>query len=154
MKITIKNNHLKKVVEFLETLELSGKASRVRVKLNTRLQEKLQEFSIEYTAIVNEFDELKQQEKYEVLKDKLAESNELLNEPAVVDMTEYEHLLGSLKDELENYQGALQGDSAIAHDVLLDALEDNLPSSPVATEHSEEAQYTEIEEVKQTQEVK
>lgn len=148
MKITIGNKHLKKTVEFLSSIELSGKASRVRVKLNGRLQEKLQDFSTEFQQIKTKFDELKEQEEYEALKEQLKQMDELTAEASIVDMTEYEHLLPSLKDELENYPHMLQGDNAVAHDMLLDALEDNLPSSEDDTDAAntvEEAQYQEVE---------
>ena len=147
MKITIGNKHLKKTVEFLNGLELSGKASRVRVKLNSRLQEKLQEFSTEFQQIKTKFDELKEKEEYEALKEQLKQMDELTAEVSIVDMTEYEHLLPSLKDALENYPDKLHGDNAVAHDLLLDALEDNLPSSEpdAANNEVEEAQFQEVE---------
>ena len=147
MKITIGNKHLKKSVEFLSGLELSGKASRVRVKLNGRLQEKLQEFSTEFQQIKTKFDELKEKEQYEELKEQLKQMDELTAEDSIVDMTEYTHLLPALKDELENYPNTLQGDNAVAHDILLDALEDNLPSREpdAANKEVEEAQYQEVE---------
>lgn len=148
MKITIGNKHLKKTVEFLNELELSGKASRVRVKLNRRLQEKLQDFSSEFHQIKTKFDELKTDENYESMQAELQFMDELTAEDAVVDMTEYAHLLPSLKDELEHYPHMLQGDNAVAHDLLLDALEDNLPSSEDDTNAAntvEEAQYQEVE---------
>lgn len=148
MKITIGNKHLKKTVEFLSGLELSGKASRVRVKLNARLQEKLQEFSTEFQQIKTKFDELKEQEEYEALKDKLKQLDEITSEVSIVDMTEYTHLLPALKDELENYPHMLQGDNAVAHDLLLDALENGLPLSEEDTDadnNVEEAQYQEVE---------
>src|SRR5699024_540224 len=147
MKITIGNKHLKKTVEFLNGLELSGKASRVRVKLNSRLQEKLQEFSTEFQQIKTKFDELKEKEEYEALKEQLKQMDELTAEVSIVDMTEYEHLLTSLKDALENYPDKLHGDNAVAHDLLLDALEDNLPSSEpdAANNEVEEAQFQEVE---------
>ena len=147
MKITIGNRHLKKTVEFLSGLELSGKASRVRVKLNARLQGKLQDFSTEFQQIKTKFDELKEQEEYEGLKEQLRHMDELTAEDSIVDMTEYTHLLPALKDELENYPNTLQGDNAVAHDILLDALEDNLPSSEADTDadnNVEEAQYQEV----------
>lgn len=176
MKLSIENKSLKKVIEFLDVLELKGKSSRARVKLSTKLNGKLQDFSNDFIPLNTKFNEIKeeikqleQEEKYELLDDKYTalkdtadEMNELSVEISVVGMTEYEHLLPHLKDELDNYQGSLQGDRAIAHDVILDALEENLPSSEVAEEHSveqsnvevdhadyEEAQY---EEVKQIQE--
>src|SRR5699024_8219717 len=148
MKITIGNKHLKKTVEFLSGLELSGKASRVRVKLNNRLQEKLQEFSTEFQQIKTKFDELKEKEEYEAMKEQLEQMDELTAEESVVDMTEYAHLLPALKDEMEEYPHVLQGDDAVAHDLLLDALESEFNdgnNAPQIENSVEDAQYQEVE---------
>ena len=150
MIIEIENKHLKKTFEFLQSIELIGKASRVRVKLNTRLNEKLQEFSVEFNDIKTKFDELKRDEQYEELKQVLAEMNELTAEQSVIDMTEYAHLLPALKEALEDHPHELKGDEAVAHDLILDALESNLPSSDAdapnkENESVEDAQFQEVE---------
>ncbi|WP_026859345.1 hypothetical protein [Jeotgalicoccus psychrophilus] len=145
MKISVENKHVKKVVEFLEGLVVSDspKASRARVKLQNRLQEKLNEFSIEYMKLNGELEELKKKEDYKGCETILKHMQELQNEISVVVLTEYAHMMPTLKEVLENYSHTLEGNNAVAHDLLLDALEDNLPSSPVAEADNENAELVE-----------
>ena len=142
MKLSIVNKDLKKTVEFLNGIELSGKSSRARVKLNDRLSEKLTDFSVEFSKMKQTFDELKDTEQYEKLDNQIKQLNELTSEVSVVDMGEYEHLLGSLKTDLEDYPHVLKGDDAVAHDIVLDALEGN---NVTQIDGVEDAQYQEVE---------
>ena len=143
MKLSIVNKNLKKTVEFLSGIELSGKSSRARVKLNDRLSEKLTDFSVEFSKLKETFDELKDTEQYEKLDNQIEQLNELTSEVSVVDMGEYEHLLGSLKTDLEDYPHVLKGDDAVAHDIVLDALEGNNVTQ--INNSVEDAQYQEVE---------
>lgn len=142
MKLSIVNKDLKKTVEFLSGIELSGKSSRARVKLNDRLSEKLTDFSVEFSKMKQTFDELKDTEQYEKLDNQIEQLNELTSEVSIVDMGEYEHLLGSLKTDLEDYPHVLKGDDAVAHDIVLDALEGN---NVTQIDGVEDAQYQEVE---------
>lgn len=142
MKLSIVNKDLKKTVEFLSDIELSGKSSRARVKLNDRLSEKLTDFSVEFSKMKQTFDELKDTEQYEKLDSQIEQLNELTSEVSIVDMGEYEHLLGSLKTDLEDYPHVLKGDDAVAHDIVLDALEGN---NVTQIDGVEDAQYQEVE---------
>ena len=143
MKLSIVNKDLKKTVEFLSGTELSGKSSRARVKLNDRLSEKLTDFSVEFSKMKQTFDELKDTEQYEKLDNQIKQLNELTSEVSIVDMGEYEHLLGSLKTDLEDYPHVLKGDDAVAHDIVLDALEGNNVTQ--INNSVEDAQYQEVE---------
>ena len=143
MKLSIVNKDLKKTVEFLSDIELSGKSSRARVKLNDRLSEKLTDFSVEFSKMKQTFDELKDTEQYEKLDNQIEQLNELTSEVSIVDMGEYEHLLGSLKTDLEDYPHVLKGDDAVAHDIVLDALEGNNVTQ--INNSVEDAQYQEVE---------
>lgn len=143
MKLSIVNKDLKKTVEFLSGIELSGKSSRARVKLNDRLSEKLTDFSVEFSKMKQTFDELKDTEQYEKLDKQIKQLNELTSEVSIVDMGEYEHLLGSLKTDLEDYPHVLKGDDAVAHDIVLDALEGNNVTQ--INNSVEDAQYQEVE---------
>ena len=143
MKLSIVNKNLKKTVEFLSGIELSGKSSRARVKLNDRLNEKLTDFSVEFSKLKETFDELKETEQYEKLDNQIEQLNELTSEVSIVDMGEYEHLLGSLKTDLEDYPHVLKGDDAVAHDIVLDALEGNNVTQ--INNSVEDAQYQEVE---------
>ena len=142
MKLSIVNKDLKKTVEFLSGIELSGKSSRARVKLNDRLSEKLTDFSVEFSKLKETFDELKDTEQYEKLDNQIEQLNELTSEVSIVDMGEYEHLLGSLKTDLEDYPHVLKGDDAVAHDIVLDALEGN---NVTQIDGVDDAQYQEVE---------
>ena len=143
MKLSVVNKDLKKTVEFLSGIELSGKSSRARVKLNDRLSEKLTDFSVEFSKLKETFDELKDTEQYEKLDNQIEQLNELTSEVSIVDMGEYEHLLGSLKTDLEDYPHVLKGDDAVAHDIVLDALEGNNVTQ--INNSVEDAQYQEVE---------
>ena len=143
MKLSIVNKDLKKTVEFLSDIELSGKSSRARVKLNDRLSEKLTDFSVEFSKMKQTFDELKDTEQYEKLDNQIEQLNELTSEVSIVDMGEYEHLLGSLKTDLEDYPHVLKGDDAVAHDIVLDALEGNNVTQ--INNSVDDAQYQEVE---------
>lgn len=48
---------------------------------------------------------------------------ELLTESAYLDMSEYRESMKHLESALEEYSLPLQGDDAVAHDLLLDELE-------------------------------
>ena len=116
MKLEIPNFHLKKVAEFLPTIELAGRASRGKVKFLDKLTVKLQEFSTDFSKI-------KEQQIDEDKKND--EIIELVKENAIISMDEYPQLMNAFFDALENYEVALKGDDAIAYDVLLTAYESN-----------------------------
>lgn len=116
MKLEIPNIHLKKVAEFLPTIELAGRASRGKVKFLDKVAVKLQEFS-------TDFNEIKEGDSDEDKKND--EIIELVRENAVINMDEYPHLINTFFDALENYEVALKDEDAIAYDVLLTAYESN-----------------------------
>ena len=116
MKLEIPNIHLKKVVEFLPTIELVGRSSRGKVKFLDKVSVKLQEFSTDFSKIKEQkIDEDKKND----------EIIELVKENAIISMDEYPQLMNAFFDALENYEVALKGDDAIAYDVLLTAYESN-----------------------------
>ena len=116
MKLEIPNIHLKKVVEFLPTIELAGRASRGKVKFLDKVSVKLQEFSTDFSKIKDQqIDEDKKND----------EIIELVKENAIISMEEYPQLTVAFFDALENYEVALKGEDAIAYDVLLTAYESN-----------------------------
>ena len=114
MKIKIVNMHLKKVAEFIASLELSGKASRGKVKFGDVLGAKLQEFS-------KDFNEIQQSDKDE--SERNDEIIELVKEESVIVLDEYEHLVKAFTESLDEYDKTLKGDDAIAYDVLMTAFE-------------------------------
>lgn len=114
MKIKIVNMHLKKVAEFIASLELSGKASRGKVKFGDVLGAKLQEFS-------KDFNEIQHSDKDESVRND--EIIELVKEESIIILDEYEHLVESFVESLDVYDKTLKGDDAIAYDVLMTAFE-------------------------------
>lgn len=114
MKIKILNMHLKKVAEFIASLELSGKASRGKVKFGDVLGAKLQEFS-------KDFNEIQHSDKDESVRND--EIIELVKEESVIVLDEYEHLVEAFVEALDLYEENLIGDDAIAYDVLMTAFE-------------------------------
>ena len=116
MKLEIPNIHLKKVAEFLPTIELAGRASRGKVKFLEKVAAKLQEFS-------TDFNEIKEGDSDEDKKN--VEIIELVKENAVISMDEYPQLMNAFFDALENYEVALKDEDAVAYDVLLTAYESN-----------------------------
>ena len=116
MKLEIPNIHLKKVAEFLPTIELAGRASRGKVKFLDKVATKLQEFS-------TDFNEIKEKKLDEDKKND--EIIELVKENAVISVDEYPQLMNAFFDALENYEVSLKDDDAVAYDVLLTAYESN-----------------------------
>ena len=114
MKIKIANMHLKKVAEFIASLELSGKASRGKVKFGDVLGAKLQEFS-------KDFNDIQSSDKDESVRND--EIIELVKEESIIVLDEYEHLIEAFTEALDVYGETLKGDDAIAYDVLMTAFE-------------------------------
>lgn len=135
MKIEINNLHLKKVAEFLDGVKLAGKASRGKTKLLNKLVAKLQEFSEDFNKIKEGKSDADGQ------NDELIE---LANEISVIDMSEYPHLVQPLFAALDNYEEAINGEEAIAYDILMTAYESNndLQDSDSIIE---DAQFQEVE---------
>ena len=116
MKLKITNLHLKKVAEFLDDVKLSGKASRGKTKLMDKLVAKLQEFSEDFNKIKESKSNAEKQ------SDELIE---LANEISVIDMGEYPHLVQPFFEAMDNYEEAMNGEEAVAYDVLMTAYESN-----------------------------
>lgn len=113
MKLEFSNLKLKGINEFLYSLELKGKVSRARQKLNKVIVEKLNEFS-------NDFMEL----EHDLSGDELTKAKlELASEVAIVDVSEYESLMRYLYIELLNYDKGLSGEAADSYDIILDEFE-------------------------------
>lgn len=134
MKLEIINLHLKKVAEFLDGMQLSGKASRGKTKFLGKVSDKLHEFSTDFSNIKEQkIDEGKKND----------EIIELVKENAVISMDEYPQLMDAFFDALENYEVSLKGEDAIAYDVLLTAYESNIDLKDSASD-IEDAQIQEV----------
>src|SRR5699024_4250934 len=95
------------------SLELTGRFSRARQKLNKAVVDKLNEFS-------NDFMEL----EYDLSGDELTKAKlELASEVAIVDVSEYEGIMNRLYAALIDYDKELSGEDADSYDLILDELE-------------------------------
>lgn len=113
MKWKFSNLKLKAISDFLYSLELTGRFSRARQKLNKAVVEKLNEFS-------NDFMEL----EYDLSGDELTKAKlELASEVAIVDVSEYEGIMNRLYAALIDYDKELSGEDADSYDLILDELE-------------------------------
>lgn len=113
MKLEFINLKLKAVSEFLYSLELKGRDSRARQKLNKSIVEKLNEFS-------NDFKEL----EHDLTGDELSKAKlELATEVAVIDVSQYERIMQQLYTTLVDYDKNLSGEDADSYDLILDEFE-------------------------------
>lgn len=113
MKLKFSNLKLKAISDFLYSLELKGRDSRARQKLNKAVVEKLNEFS-------NDFMEL----EHDLSGDELTKAKlELASEVAIVDVSEYEGIMNRLYAALIDYDKELSGEDADSYDLILDELE-------------------------------
>lgn len=125
MKLKFSNLKLKAISDFLYSLELTGRFSRARQKLNKAVVEKLNEFS-------NDFMEL----EHELSGDELTKAKlELASEVAVVDVSEYEGIMNRLYAALIDYDKELSGEDADSYDLILDELEKYIEESTEAPEN-------------------
>lgn len=135
MKLTINNRLLVPTINLLQELKLKGKASRARTKLANLLIKSVDELSNSELELIKEYGELDESGEpiklengnYKIKPDVLAEFNAehlaLLNENAEAEGPTYEGHLEDCIKFLNDYDGELNGEDAIAYDALLDALE-------------------------------
>lgn len=110
--IEIQNTQLKMVSEFLSSMNLEAKSSRARVKLGKKVEERLMEFSQDVQELQKEYEGGELDSHF----------IELLSEKTYIDMGEYKDLMPHLEEALLEYNSPMQGDDAVAHDLLLDEL--------------------------------
>lgn len=113
MKLEISNGDLKSVIDFMATVELGAKASRLRVRINKKLQEKMIDFG-------QDIEEIKHEHEGENLNKHFAE---LMDEKAVIDLSEHEQNINALREGIENCTAQMGGNTAIGHDAMLTELE-------------------------------
>ena len=135
--LNFKNNQLEAMVDMLSNLSISGKASRGRSKLKNKLIDKLEEYNDEAEEARDPFfikDEngkrkfendrfiLKNEDEREKLASVL---DEIGDEQASVEFTEYSEKFKALYESLDNYDRDLAGKDADCYDILMDELENN-----------------------------
>lgn len=135
MEIKLKNAALVDTFNLLQEMQLKGKASRARTKLNKLINDainSLGESEIELIRQYGKLDENGEPKKldngnYQLNPDTLTEFNiehtTLLNEDAEISGATYGSHLQDCIDFLNSYDGELSGKQADAYDALLDALE-------------------------------
>ena len=139
MTIKIQNKDLAIIYAFLGKLSLKSKKSRARTRLSRLLEEKYREYAESTTELQKQFaicdedgnlvedgDGLKWETPSNKIKF-LSEKKELDDEEAVINCTEIMQQMNVLHEVLEKLDMALEGDDAIAYDVLCEGLE-NLTS--------------------------
>jgi Protein of unknown function (DUF1617). len=138
--LELKNNELVGVVEFLEKLELTPKASRVRTKLNKLLGFKVEELYKDEMDLLDRFGKkddkgnlLETDGAYSLVEETALsyhkEKEVLLNEVNYIDIRELHAKLPILIDELENSDEKLTGHKAEVFDFLMDLLEMELKNN-------------------------
>lgn len=136
--LTFKNNELVPVANFLIGLDLKNKASRGRTKLVKLLAEKNSEFQKELTEETDKFllkdengDKVPGEDEgtFKTIEGKALEANtvkeEISNEEAVIEFTEYSEKFAALRGELNSYDRELNGQDATIYDLLMETFENN-----------------------------
>jgi hypothetical protein len=132
----IQNKDIEQVVMFLKTISpLPAKQSRMKAKFIKMCLERLKEIEEDQMLLIEEFGDRDDQgnlimikEGHYSVKKRLNEFNrayaELLSEYWVIDETEsIKDVLLTLKDIVLNYEGNVDDQHALIHDMLCDQLE-------------------------------
>ena len=135
--LQVKNEAIVNLVTFLEKLELTPKASRVRTKLNKLLGFKVEELYKDEMDLLDRFGKKDEEGKliqsdgaYSLIEDTALnyhkEKAELLSEIIHIEVRELHDKLPVLIEELESSEEKLSGQQAEIFDELMDLLEDEL----------------------------
>lgn len=135
--LQVKNEALVKLVTFLENLELTPKASRVRTKLNKLLGLKVEELYKDEMDLLNRFGKKDKDGKliqndgaYSLVEESAVKYHQekavLLSEVIYVEVRELYDKLPILIHELEESEEKLSGQQAETFDDLMDLLEGEL----------------------------
>lgn len=134
--LTFKNSELSVVGNFLGTLSLKNKASRGRTKLIKLISAKNDEYNEERKDALEPFI-MKDEQGNEVEGDKpglvriieekqdeaAAAINDIDDESAVIEFTEYSEKMKALYDDIADYPTEFSNQDAAAYDLLMDQLE-------------------------------
>ncbi|WP_368293546.1 DUF1617 family protein [Latilactobacillus sakei] len=134
--LTFKNEELAAIGNFLGTLSLKNKASRGRTKLIKLVSAKNDEYIEERKDVLEPF--IKKDEagnnvegdtpgSVVLIEEKQDEANaainEIDNESAVIEFTEYSEKMKALYDAIVDYPTEFSNQDAAAYDLLMDQLE-------------------------------
>lgn len=135
--LQVKNEAIVQFVTFLEKLELTPKASRVRTKLNKLLGLKIEELYKDELELLDRFgkkDEegqlIEKDGSYSLIEESALhyhqEKSALLSETVHIEVKELHDKLPILMEELENSEEKISGQQAEVFDELMDLLEEEL----------------------------
>lgn len=134
--LTFKNEELAAIGNFLGTLSLKNKASRGRTKLIKLISAKNDEYIEDRKDALEPF--IKKDEagnsvegdtpgSVVLIEEKTGEANaainEIDNESAVIEFTEYSEKMKALYDDIADYPTEFSNQDAAAYDLLMDQLE-------------------------------
>lgn len=137
LKIKVKNLELKPYVQFLQSLELKGKASRGRSKVAKALDERNMEYIKDVESIQKEY--FKTDENGKLLADKQGNltpkdetstekaqksMDELQNESSVIDLSSYPEQVEAFVKEMYNYDKEFSNAEATAYDEIMSKFEE------------------------------
>ena len=134
MQLTIKNNLLSPIQEFLNSLTLSGaQANIARVRVIVLLTAKINEMEQDRMVLIKQYANLDDKgepiivgDKYDVPTDKMAELNqavvELQSQDAIINVDEYQEQIKNLRSALSAYDEPLNGQQAQILVNLLDTI--------------------------------
>ena len=124
MKITAKQKELSAMIQFLNDLNVKGKASLGRSKLKEKLAKKLDVYAKDEAAIVEEFGEYtdKNQTRFEWNEGQASEGKEALQElegkEVEVNLLDYAKWATPLKEKILNFDEEISGVKADGWAVL------------------------------------
>lgn len=135
--IKLENQLIVPVFQFLQEVNLKGKASRGRTQFSKRLEDKSKDFNDALTDLRKEYfelddeGELKVEDDKYIYKDKFQEEElnekikELNEEEFEIQFGEYSTKYEALFTALDNLDEELNGQKALAYDELMTAYEAN-----------------------------
>lgn len=135
MEVRIKNILLNETVNFLADMPLKGRASRHRTRFTKKVSEHIESVVGEEKEIIknncnlNEDGEPKTikkdngEEHYDVkdLDTLTTERNDLYNEEFIIDDSNSQEMLKTIRTALDEYEGELSGRDAVFYDALCEA---------------------------------
>ena len=134
MQLKLKNNQLKSLTEFINSLTFNtGSAHIAQARIVKLMSDKFAELDQDRVELVKSYaktddkgEPIVNDGKADIADDKLEELNqsvnELLNSNSVIDLTEYEDKVHQLESALENYNRDLTGDQSLQLVAFLDAI--------------------------------
>lgn len=135
MKLTLKNNQLKSLTEFINSLTFNtGSAHIAQARIVTLMTNKYKELDEDRIELVNQYANKDDNGDAVILDNGTADMTEdnhtkfndeykvLFDSDTVIDLTEYEDKVHQLQSALENYNRDLTGDQSLQLVAFLDGI--------------------------------